>query len=162
MQKKISLFLPDQNATLALGGKLGRFLSCRTVYPAVLFRGELGAGKTTMIRGIVSALPGGDQAEISSPSFNLVNIYPTSPQTAHVDLYRLGGMDLDEFVQEILLSQDMLVLVEWSEYLSPGLTPADRIEVALSFSGESRTAVFSFHGTGEKFSILIEYSEIEE
>ncbi len=115
-----------------------------------------------MIRGIVSALPGGDQAEISSPSFNLVNIYPTSPQTAHVDLYRLGGMDLDEFVQEILLSQDMLVLVEWSEYLSPGLTPADRIEVALSFSGESRTAVFSFHGTGEKFSILIEYSEIEE
>ncbi len=115
-----------------------------------------------MIRGIVSVLPGGDQAEISSPSFNLVNIYPTSPQTAHVDLYRLAGMDPDEFVQEILLNQHMLVLVEWSEYLSPGLTPADRIEIALSFSGESRTAVFAFHGTGEQFFSLIKCSDVEE
>ena len=58
--------------------------------------GELGAGKTTLVRGLVEALPGGQDAEVASPSFNLVNLYPTQPETAHVDLYRCEGAPLDD------------------------------------------------------------------
>ncbi len=120
----------------------------------MFFRGDLGAGKTTMIRGIVSALPGGEEAEVSSPSFNLVNIYPTTPETAHVDLYRLEGQDPDEEVIELLQDPDRLVVVEWSENLSLGLMPRDRVVIVLDFSGDARMARVSFFGAGtvlEKF-----------
>ena len=83
----------------------------------ILISGTLGAGKTTLIRHIVAHLENGDQAEVSSPSFNLVNIYPTQPEVVHMDLYRLGDLGMDESLAEYLDALNSALLVEWADYL---------------------------------------------
>jgi len=100
--------------TEAAGEALGRRLRKGDL---VLLEGELGAGKTTFVRGIARGT--GSTAPVASPTFQLVRIYPGRLQLAHVDLYRiensseLGELGLDE------LADDGAVVVEWG----------DRIEV---------------------------------
>ena len=110
------LLLKNADDTLALGAALGRVLARAASGDRVplLLSGSLGAGKTTLVRGLVSALPGAGQAEVSSPSFNIVNIYPTRPQVAHFDLYRVVGRAPEELL-EFLDAKDVLVLAEWIE-----------------------------------------------
>ncbi|EFL51233.1 protein of unknown function UPF0079 [Solidesulfovibrio fructosivorans JJ]] len=126
----LTLSLPDTEATLALGRKLAVLASDPATRAALLLRGGLGSGKTTLVRGMVTALPGGDAAEVASPSFNIVNVYPTTPETFHVDLYRIAGGDpcVDEHL-ETAADQDALVVVEWAEYLARAAQPADRLEI---------------------------------
>jgi tRNA threonylcarbamoyladenosine biosynthesis protein TsaE len=116
----VRLHLTDHDATLALGAALGRALAeTRTEdggLVALALSGPLGAGKTTLVRGLVSALPGAEEAEVSSPSFNIVNIYPTRPQVAHFDLYRVAGAAPEEFL-DALEAQNILVVAEWMENL---------------------------------------------
>ncbi len=81
---------------------------------AILLYGELGAGKTEFVRGFVAALDPG--VKVSSPTFTLVNTYPTNPPIYHLDLYRTNSHDdlvdlgLDEY-----LAGDGIVLIEWAE-----------------------------------------------
>ncbi len=81
----------------------------------VLLTGELGAGKTTFVRGVAQGA--GSMAHVASPTFQLVRIYPGRLQLAHVDLYRveksseLRDLGLDE------LSAEGAVVVEWGERL---------------------------------------------
>jgi tRNA threonylcarbamoyladenosine biosynthesis protein TsaE len=137
---KISFDLKDEGETLSLGAGLAEIFMLLDKYPAVLFSGPLGAGKTTMIRGIVKALPGGGDAAVSSPSFNILNIYPTTPETAHFDLYRLEGLGLDPESEDILLNENMLVLVEWSEFLPRGQRPENSVQVSLFMRDSGRRA----------------------
>ena len=103
------LLLPDLAATHQLGGILAGALAVGEV---LAVDGELGAGKTTLIRAIVAAL-GGDPQLVASPTFSLVNRYQARVPIVHLDAYRLtGGSDLaglgfDE------LSEDAIVLLEW-------------------------------------------------
>ncbi|WP_029895243.1 tRNA (adenosine(37)-N6)-threonylcarbamoyltransferase complex ATPase subunit type 1 TsaE [Desulfohalovibrio reitneri] len=120
------LKLADERATLALGGWLAECLAERSGL-ALLLEGPLGSGKTTLVRGLTRVLPGGDQAEVASPSFNIVNIYPTTPEVAHFDLYRLEGSPPGEEYEEWLDMPGAVVAVEWAEYLNPGLLPDDRL-----------------------------------
>jgi tRNA threonylcarbamoyladenosine biosynthesis protein TsaE len=98
--------------TEAAGGRLGRRLRVGDV---VLLTGELGAGKTTFVRGV--ARGAGSSAHVASPTFQLVRIYPGKLQLAHVDLYRiegeaeLAGLGLEE------LAEEGAVVVEWGERL---------------------------------------------
>ena len=91
----------------------------------VLLTGELGAGKTTFVRGVARGT--GSKADVASPTFQLVRIYPGRIQLAHVDLYRvenlteLRDLGLDE------LAQDGAVVVEWGERLD--VDGAARIEI---------------------------------
>jgi len=100
--------------TEAAGEELGRRLRKGDL---VLLKGELGAGKTTFVRGM--ARGAGSTAPVASPTFQLVRVYPGRLQLAHVDLYRiengaeLADIGLDE------LADDGAVVVEWG----------DRIEV---------------------------------
>jgi tRNA threonylcarbamoyladenosine biosynthesis protein TsaE len=121
----VQLFITNADATLALGAALGQALarsSCSTGGRTgggpvpLLLTGPLGSGKTTLVRGLVSALPGAQEAEVSSPSFNIVNLYPTKPQVAHFDLYRCAGQTPDEFL-DALDAKDVLVVAEWVENL---------------------------------------------
>ena len=122
--------LPDESATLALGRALGTVLGHPASRAALLLRGGLGSGKTTLVRGLAEALPGGQEAEVASPSFNLVNVYPTRPETYHVDLYRIAGVDpsVEEHL-EAAVDQDAILIVEWAEYLTGPMLPADRLEM---------------------------------
>jgi tRNA threonylcarbamoyladenosine biosynthesis protein TsaE len=124
------LSLPDEAATLALGRSLAFVLAdpgCRAV---LLLRGGLGSGKTTLVRGLVEALPGGQDAEVASPSFNIVNVYPTRPETYHVDLYRIphGDPSVEEHLEVAGLAE-AIVAVEWAEYLTGANRPGDRLEI---------------------------------
>jgi len=120
----VRLYIPDQYGTLALGAVLGPALAGgRTASGGLvplLLSGPLGSGKTTLVRGLVTALPGAEQAEVSSPSFNLVNIYPTTPRVAHFDLYRAAGAaagSAPEEYYDALEAQDVLLVAEWVENL---------------------------------------------
>ena len=81
----------------------------------VLLTGELGAGKTTFVRGVARGM--GSKADVASPTFQLIRVYPGRVQLAHVDLYRienpseLNGLGLDE------LADQGAVVVEWGERL---------------------------------------------
>ncbi|MGE4298588.1 MAG: tRNA (adenosine(37)-N6)-threonylcarbamoyltransferase complex ATPase subunit type 1 TsaE [Desulfovibrionaceae bacterium] len=120
----VTLFLPGIEATLALGRLLAQALPVDAPYQTVLLDGGMGAGKTTLTRGFVEALPGGGDAEVSSPSFNLCNVYPTRPEVVHCDLYRLEGMPPDDDLLETLEAGDRLVIVEWAQYLSAPFRPS--------------------------------------
>jgi len=117
------LFLKDNEATLHLGQTLAKVLAHVENPPALLLQGNLGSGKTTLVRGFVEALPGADTAEVSSPSFNIFNLYPTTPPVAHFDLYRLEGMPPDDALFECLEEPGMITVIEWIQFLEADLWP---------------------------------------
>src|SRR2546425_599557 len=116
--------------TEAAGEQLGRRLRQGDL---VLLKGELGAGKTTFVRGM--ARGSGSTAPVASPTFQLVRVYPGRLQLAHVDLYRLEkGDHLRDLGLEELLDQGAVV-VEWGERLSSPL---------VGRSGEAGVGRFEF------------------
>ncbi len=117
--------------------RVGRALACCISLEnpaAILFYGQMGAGKTTIIRAIVEALPGGDEAEVSSPSFTISNIYATTPEVRHFDLYRLEEGCSDESLLESFDDRGTLTLVEWPERLPSACLPPDGLEIRLGQS----------------------------
>ena len=85
---------------LELGQRLAKVLHAGDL---VLFEGELGAGKTTLIRGILRGL--GWSSEVRSPTFNLFSIYDTNPPVLHADLYRVAsphGTGLEDYLDSHL------------------------------------------------------------
>jgi tRNA threonylcarbamoyladenosine biosynthesis protein TsaE len=98
--------------TEAVGEELAAGLG---VGDLLLLAGELGAGKTTFVRGLARGL--GVTSAVQSPTFQLVRVYPGRVQLAHVDLYRLeSGADLGDLGLDDLLDQGV-VAVEWGDRL---------------------------------------------
>lgn len=143
--RRLRVGLPDAQATIALGGAMAACLDTRPGF-AVLLDGVLGAGKTTLVRGLAAALPGGPEAEVASPSFNICNIYPTAPEIAHFDLYRLEGQPPGEDFENALEALETLVIVEWAQYLHPPDLPADRVTCFLSALEGGRMAEMTAEG----------------
>ncbi|MCL1985571.1 MAG: tRNA (adenosine(37)-N6)-threonylcarbamoyltransferase complex ATPase subunit type 1 TsaE [Betaproteobacteria bacterium] len=127
----------DLERMLVLGRALADCLCKEPSLRCILLRGDLGSGKTTLARFVVEALPGGDRAEISSPSFTLCNIYPTTPAVLHCDLYRVGCAIPDE-LSETLAAGDMAVIVEWAEHLPLSQLPQDFLDIRLQVCDEYR------------------------
>jgi tRNA threonylcarbamoyladenosine biosynthesis protein TsaE len=112
--------------TELIGSNLARLLSIPGV---VLLRGDLGAGKTTLTRGIARGLGLKDPSLVNSPSFTLVNTYQGDCAIYHVDLYRLGGdRDLYSIGLDDFLGKEGVTIVEWSERLSYPIPGAVEIE----------------------------------
>ncbi len=102
--------------TIQKGRQLGAQLKSPVL---VLLSGDLGAGKTTLTKGIVSALGAGSEEEITSPTFTLVHSYHNHGRIYHVDLYRVAGFhDLETLGLEDILSEPAVVVVEWAEKLT--------------------------------------------
>ena len=119
----------SEEETIALGEKLARELPRRAT---VLLIGNLGAGKTTLAKGIVKGLDAADADQVSSPTFTLIHEYGRQRKVYHVDLYRLdrtteaAALGLDELFEE----KDAIVLIEWGERF-PRIMPAERIEIRI-------------------------------
>ena len=122
----------SEEETIALGEKLAAELPAKAV---VLLVGNLGAGKTTLAKGIVKGLGAAQCDEVSSPTFTLIHEY--SPSVYHIDLYRLDREDqvatlgLDE-----IFDRTAVVLIEWGERFTR-LMPEERIEIRLRAAEEN-------------------------
>ncbi len=122
-------FLTDSDdATIALGRELAAKVRAPLV---ILLHGEMGAGKTTFSKGLISGLGVAREEEVASPTFTLVHQYGPQPLVYHVDLYRIEpGRDLDTLGLEDLLDsssgdgakQNAVILIEWGEKAA-GLFP---------------------------------------
>ncbi len=130
----------NEDETIALGRRLGGMLRRGT---AVLLIGQLGAGKTTLAKGIVDGLGAAPPDEVSSPTFTLIHEYGRS--VYHIDLYRLdteaelATLGLDEIFDR----DDAVVLIEWGERF-PRLMPAGRVEIRIeSENGDDRAITVS-------------------
>jgi tRNA threonylcarbamoyladenosine biosynthesis protein TsaE len=122
----------SEEETIALGERIASELPAKAV---VLLIGELGAGKTTLAKGIVKGLGAARPEDVSSPTFTLIHEY--GPSVYHIDLYRLdtaeqvATLGLDE-----IFDRRAVVLIEWGERF-PELMPEDRIEIQLRSDGEN-------------------------
>ncbi len=125
----------SEAGTLAMGERVAEML-----LPAprlIVLRGNLGAGKTTLVKGIAAALGAAEAAEVTSPTFTLVHEY-VGPKVRlfHLDLYRLEmerellTLGLDEMAD----ASDALVLVEWGEKFPSVVARADG-EIAIEHAG---------------------------
>lgn len=105
----------------------------------VLLRGELGSGKTTLVKGIVGGLGAARPEEVTSPSFTLVHEYGNDDRVYHVDLYRIqNDSELATLGLEDLLGQQVTTIVEWSERLGDDL-PVPHLLVQMEYlSDEER------------------------
>ena len=132
---RMQVALPDLAATASLGARIAAALRPGD---AVALAGDLGAGKTTLARAILSAL--GLEENVPSPTFTLVQSYDCARlRVSHYDLYRLKS---EAEMQELGLDEaleDGAVLVEWPERAGAHL-PADALRVELGGAGEERRA----------------------
>ncbi|MFZ1939684.1 MAG: tRNA (adenosine(37)-N6)-threonylcarbamoyltransferase complex ATPase subunit type 1 TsaE [Terracidiphilus sp.] len=116
---KIHEFTTQSGAdTIAVGRKLAELLKPPQL---LLLRGELGTGKTTLVKGIAQALDAAEPDEVTSPTFTLLHEYDGTRKGKpvklyHLDVYRLEGeRQLETLGLDDLLTQDALVLVEWGD-----------------------------------------------
>ena len=108
---------------------LGRTLAADLPMGAVLLIGELGAGKTTLAKGIVEGRGGASADEVSSPTFTLIHQYGDA--IFHIDLYRLDEVrEVESLGLDDLFASGSLVLLEWAERF-PELLPRQRTEIRL-------------------------------
>jgi tRNA threonylcarbamoyladenosine biosynthesis protein TsaE len=118
---------------------LGRQLSAQLPPGPVLLIGELGAGKTTLAKGIVSGRAGVHAEDVSSPTFTLIHQYGDTAY--HVDLYRLDEIrEVEALGLDDLFASGSLVLLEWAERF-PALLPRQRTEIRLKTLPDDRREI---------------------
>lgn len=133
----LTLRLADAEATAALGERLAASRPERAI---VHLQGDLGAGKSTLVRALLRAL--GVTGTVRSPTYTLIERYAVpGGEAAHLDLYRLGDAgELDFLGLDELQDAAALWLVEWPERGAAALPAADLV-IALAVDGEGRRAV---------------------
>ncbi len=135
---------PEQ--TIEVGRKLGGLLKAGDV---VALMGELGAGKTCLIKGLAAGLGAAEPQEVTSPSFIILKEYRGTFPLYHIDLFRLDrpeevtALDLEEFIYG-----DGVCAIEWADKF-PQILPPARLEVLLKVEGDTtRTIELVGHGAG--------------
>jgi tRNA threonylcarbamoyl adenosine modification protein YjeE len=126
----VEQFIETEEEMLAVGREFSARWGMGDI---VLLIGELGAGKTTLVRGVMEGL--GWEGVVRSPTFNLMQVYPTKVPVVHADLYRVAnaaGIGLEEYFD------DHLCLIEWPDRLGDLVDPANCWRVTIEFDGNGR------------------------
>jgi tRNA threonylcarbamoyladenosine biosynthesis protein TsaE len=134
----LELVARDAEATLALGARLATSLTPPLAAPLVIaLSGELGTGKTTLVRGFLGAL--GVAGPVRSPTYTLLEEYVAGTlRVAHLDLYRVrSGKEIEELGVRELLDADRVLLIEWPERGEGALPPTD-LAITLEFEAAGR------------------------
>ena len=129
-----SVYLADEAATIAYGRGLA---ACLEPGILVCLEGDLGAGKTTLVRGILRGL--GHSGSVKSPTYTLLEPYELPKLTVyHFDFYRIGDSRELEFIGiDELMDSEAVKLVEWPEHAHGHLPTAD-IQITLQIENEGR------------------------
>ena len=137
--------------TIQLGKELGELLRPGEVVALI---GDLGAGKTTLAKGIATGAGVADENEVTSPSFVLVNEYQGRFPIYHADLYRLQeAMEVETLGWEEFIFGEGISLLEWAEKI-PGILPEERIEVRIFWVGLGERR-FLISGKGAQAKIIL-------
>jgi tRNA threonylcarbamoyl adenosine modification protein YjeE len=141
--------LKGPGETLAFGRRLGALLEAGDW---VALCGDLGAGKTTLVQGVVEGIHPGIKSR--SPTYVLVEVYGTAPAVVHADLYRLETeSEWDTLGIEDLASDGAVVLIEWADKAAARL-PEARLDLTLRMSGEGAREI-SVRPRGERFTAWV-------
>ncbi len=148
--------LPDEAATVALAFKIASALPADTAGWIVLLEGELGAGKSTLARGMLKRL--GYGGLVPSPTYTLVEPYDVHGRIIyHVDLYRIADPEELQYLGSADWA-DGLLLLEWPERAGHRLDAAD-LKVHLDYSGSGRRATVTAY-TGRGATVVSRVSEV--
>jgi tRNA threonylcarbamoyladenosine biosynthesis protein TsaE len=137
LRSEITTRSPEE--TIAFGATLAEWLRPPKL---VLLRGDLGAGKTTLVKGIASAFKAGAEDEVTSPTFTLIHEYRGPGATLyHIDLYRIDTQrELDTLALEDLRTEDSILLIEWGEKFPRLVREADA-EISLEPQGPDQRRI---------------------
>jgi tRNA threonylcarbamoyladenosine biosynthesis protein TsaE len=125
--------------TIAFGRTLAKLLAPPKL---VLLRGDLGAGKTTLVKGIAAIFEAASEEDVTSPTFTLIHEYrgPVA-NLFHIDLYRIDTpRELDTLALDDLRGENSILLIEWGEKF-PRLVRERDVEIALEREGESERRI---------------------
>jgi len=118
----------SEQETFEVGRRMGERLRGGAVF---LLSGDLGAGKTVFAKGLAAGL-GLDPADVTSPSFTLINVYEGRLRLYHIDLYRLDqGACMDLGLEEILEEGAAVTVIEWAERLA--FAPENGVRVSIEY-----------------------------
>lgn len=128
----------SEEETICLGERLAAELPRCGV---VLLIGNLGAGKTTLAKGIVRGRGVAERDDVSSPTFTLIHEYGANAGVFHIDLYRLDeARQVATLGLEEIFDREALVLIEWGERF-PELMPAERTEIDIRTTGNDEREI---------------------
>ena len=138
------MILADEEATRAFGAALAPLLRAGDI---VLLDGPLGAGKTTLVRGLLGAL--GHRGEVPSPSFAIVQPYDELPVPVwHVDLYRISDpSEIEELGLDTVLGDGALI-VEWPDRAGTGAWPPSALALSIAQRDDGSRALTARPGVG--------------
>lgn len=152
MSKQISIRAKNLSHTVAFGKKLGAAMKAGDV---ISLCGELGAGKTTLVKAIATGLGIPDNIVVCSPSYTLVNEYEGKIPLFHFDFYRLeGAADIGDLGFEEYFEGNGLSIIEWAE-IAPHLLPPNHLKISIEIISEDEREI-------EVKSQSLEYERIIE
>jgi len=129
---RLTIRTTTADETTALGERLGKLLAPGDV---IALYGDLGAGKTTLTRGIAVGL--GLAADIHSPTFTLIHEHPGRIPLYHVDLYRLSGeQEVETLGLEEYIYSDGVTIIEWGDRMQ-SMLPGERLDITLRMTGDT-------------------------
>ena len=150
----MTVFHVDSEAqTLELGQVIGKNLVPGMV---ICLKGDLGAGKTTLTRGIVKGF--GIDGHATSPTFTIINEYDGKYKLYHIDTYRIENSDemVDLGVEDYLPARDGVTVVEWPELIED-LLPKDRLVLTIVPAGvHERKIIVQIHGENPSYERLLQ------
>lgn len=134
-----SLEMHSKEETMKFGYKVANLLPSGSV---LTFTGDLGAGKTTFVRGLAEGL--GIKETVQSPTFNIMKIYLKGNRPLiHIDAYRLADIDTDIGLDEYIGYETGITVIEWPEFIKK-LIPNSSIEITiLNKGGDDRSITIS-------------------
>ncbi|MCJ7547759.1 MAG: tRNA (adenosine(37)-N6)-threonylcarbamoyltransferase complex ATPase subunit type 1 TsaE [Deltaproteobacteria bacterium] len=149
--KTVTITSHTPRQTEEIGSLLGSMLAKGDI---IALCGELGTGKTTLVRGMARGI-GLEEGEVASPSFTLVNEYEGPLRLFHIDLYRLTDeKELIAIDYEEYLTADGVVVIEWADRL-PQAIPADSLWITLRYLGTERREIV-LRAEGDRYKMMIE------
>lgn len=153
VQQSLTHTTRSAQETLALGGKLGCLLQGGEV---ICLEGELGTGKTCLVKGVATGMDIASEA-VSSPTFTLHHEYHGRISLHHLDLYRIERPDEIEKLGllEVLEDEKGVVVIEWAEKVRE-LLPAERLSIRIWWGKEENTRWFEFYAVGQRYCDLLQ------